>query len=89
MQSSGFVPSCLVAMAAALLVRLRAPAGNELASDHGVRVAAGRELEELLHVDENALKEELDQVRDHLAKFGDKLPAEINSQLSSLTEKLG
>ena len=39
---------------------------------------SGEALEELLYVDGDALKEELDQVRDHLAKFGDKLPAEIS-----------
>ena len=50
---------------------------------------SSEDLEELLHVDENALKEELDQVRDHLAKFGDKLPAELSAQLDSLQQKLG
>ncbi len=46
-------------------------------------------VEELLAVDEDALKEELDQIRDHLAKFGDKLPDEVSAQLHTLTEKLG
>jgi phosphoenolpyruvate carboxykinase (GTP) len=63
------------------------PAEGELNID-GLDLSSD-DLEELLHVDENALKEELDQVRDHLAKFGDKLPAEINAQLDSLTAKLG
>ena len=38
-------------------------------------------LEELLTVDGEALKAQLPQVREHLAKFGDDLPAEITAQL--------
>jgi phosphoenolpyruvate carboxykinase (GTP) len=62
------------------------PAEGELNTE-GIDIS-DEQLEELLHVDENALKEELDQVRDHLAKFGDKLPTEITAQLNTLTEKL-
>ena len=63
------------------------PAEGELNTE-GLDLSS-EDLEELLAVDENALKEELDQVRDHLAKFGDKLPSEIDAQLKALTEKLG
>jgi phosphoenolpyruvate carboxykinase (GTP) len=63
------------------------PAEGELNID-GLDISA-EEVEELLRVDADALKEELDQVRDHLAKFGDKLPSEVSAQLDALTEKLG
>ncbi len=63
------------------------PAEGEL-NIEGLDISA-EQVEELLAVDETALKEELDQVRDHLAKFGDKLPDEVSAQLHTLTEKLG
>jgi phosphoenolpyruvate carboxykinase (GTP) len=46
-------------------------------------------LRELLTVDEEALKAELTQVREHLAKFGDNLPSEIRKHFDALEEKLG
>jgi phosphoenolpyruvate carboxykinase (GTP) len=46
-------------------------------------------LRELLTVDEEAVKAELDQVREHLAKFGDQLPREMSAQLQRLEERLG
>jgi phosphoenolpyruvate carboxykinase (GTP) len=46
-------------------------------------------LEQLLTVDEEAVKGELPQVEEHLGKFGDKLPAEIRSQFDALKSKLG
>ncbi len=63
------------------------PAPGEINTD-GLDIS-DEAMEELLAVDADALKEELDQVRDHLAKFGDKLPEEISQQLDELTEKLG
>jgi len=63
-----------------------------------VRFAAGRraigldlapdKLETLLSVDEDGLREELEQVREHLAKFGDRLPAQIRSQFEALEGRL-
>ena len=47
------------------------------------------EMDEMLRVDEQALREELGQVEDHLAKFGDRLPAEVSAQLEALKQKLG
>jgi phosphoenolpyruvate carboxykinase (GTP) len=44
---------------------------------------------ELLHVDGDALKAQLPQVKEHLAKFDDQLPAEIRSQLDALEQRLG
>ena len=46
------------------------------------------DVSELLAVDDNALREELSQVRDHLAKFGDDLPEQITTQLDALQKRL-
>ncbi len=43
----------------------------------------------LLSVDGDAVKAELDQVKGHLATFGDRLPAEIERQLEALERRLG
>ena len=45
-------------------------------------------MEELLRVDEEALRAELPQVEDHLARFGDRLPDEVQAQLDALKAKL-
>jgi phosphoenolpyruvate carboxykinase (GTP) len=44
---------------------------------------------ELLSVDEDQLREQLPQLRDHLATFGDKLPPELDAQLGALQQRLG
>jgi phosphoenolpyruvate carboxykinase (GTP) len=62
------------------------PADGELNTD-GLEIS-DEELAELVHVDEAALRHELTQVEDHLAKFGDALPDEITSQLETLKSKL-
>jgi phosphoenolpyruvate carboxykinase (GTP) len=46
-------------------------------------------LEELLRVDPDALKAQLPQVKEHLAKFGGQLPAGIRAQLDDLEQRLG
>jgi phosphoenolpyruvate carboxykinase (GTP) len=46
-------------------------------------------LAELLRVDGDDLKAQLPQVKEHLAKFGDQLPAEIRAQLDDLERRLG
>jgi len=46
-------------------------------------------LAELLRVDGDDLKAQLPQVKEHLAKFGDQLPAEIRGQLDALEQRLG
>jgi phosphoenolpyruvate carboxykinase (GTP) len=46
-------------------------------------------MQELLSVDTELVKAQLPQVKEHLAKFGDKLPAEISAQLEALEERLG
>ena len=46
-------------------------------------------LEELLTVDVEQVKEELPQVHEHLARFGDRLPAQVRAQLDALEQRLG
>jgi phosphoenolpyruvate carboxykinase (GTP) len=46
-------------------------------------------MKELLSVDTEKVKAQLPQIQEHLAKFGDKLPAEITAQLEALEERLG
>ena len=42
------------------------------------------DLAEVLRVDPDGLRAQLPQVKEHLAKFGDALPAEITQQLEAL-----
>ncbi len=46
------------------------------------------DLQALLTVDEAKLKSELEQVKEHLAKFGGDLPEEVTAQLNKLEERL-
>jgi phosphoenolpyruvate carboxykinase (GTP) len=46
-------------------------------------------MRELLSVDEDLVREQLPQLKEHLAKFGDKLPAQISDQLEALESRLG
>jgi phosphoenolpyruvate carboxykinase (GTP) len=46
-------------------------------------------LNELLQPDLAALREELSQVRDHLARFGERLPEPISARLDELEQRLG
>jgi phosphoenolpyruvate carboxykinase (GTP) len=46
-------------------------------------------LAEVLSVDEDQLRAELPQVREHLAKFGDRLPAALRTQFEALEQRLG
>jgi phosphoenolpyruvate carboxykinase (GTP) len=46
-------------------------------------------LRELLEVDVEAWQAQLPQTREHLARFGDKLPSELRSELKALEERLG
>jgi phosphoenolpyruvate carboxykinase (GTP) len=63
------------------------PNAGDLNTD-GLDVSA-EQLEQLLTVDEDKLRDELPQVREHLAKFGDRLPAEIRSHFERLEQRLG
>jgi phosphoenolpyruvate carboxykinase (GTP) len=44
---------------------------------------------ELLSVDTDLVKAQLPQVKEHLAKFGEKLPPEVRAQLEALEARLG
>jgi phosphoenolpyruvate carboxykinase (GTP) len=46
-------------------------------------------LEELLSVDADQVRQQLPQIEEHLDRFGDRLPAEVRSQLESLKARLG
>jgi phosphoenolpyruvate carboxykinase (GTP) len=45
-------------------------------------------MRELLSVDEDLVREQLPQVKEHFAQFGDKLPAALNRQLDGLERRL-
>jgi phosphoenolpyruvate carboxykinase (GTP) len=47
------------------------------------------EMAELLRVDPELLREQLPQLKEHLARFGDRLPAAIQSQLEALHQRIG
>ena len=53
----------------------------------GLDIAPER-LEALLSVDEHGLRDEVEQIREHLAKFGERLPAEIRKQFEALEARL-
>jgi phosphoenolpyruvate carboxykinase (GTP) len=63
------------------------PAEGELRTD-GLDLAPER-LAQLLSVDEDAIRSELPQIEEHLARFGADLPAEVSAQLAALRERLG
>jgi phosphoenolpyruvate carboxykinase (GTP) len=46
-------------------------------------------MKELLSVDTELVKAQLPQVKEHLAKFGDRLPDELHEQLADLERRLG
>jgi phosphoenolpyruvate carboxykinase (GTP) len=46
------------------------------------------QMQELVTVDEDKLKAEIEQVKEHLAQFGDDLPAEVTAQLAKLEARL-
>jgi phosphoenolpyruvate carboxykinase (GTP) len=62
------------------------PAEGDLNTD-GLSISAD-EVAALLAVDEDAVKAELPQVREHLDRFGDRLPAEVRRQLDELEARL-
>ena len=63
------------------------PAEGELNLD-GLDISA-EAMAELTSVDEEGLRDELPQVEEHLAKFGDKLPGAVREQLDALKKRLG
>jgi phosphoenolpyruvate carboxykinase (GTP) len=63
------------------------PTADALETD-GLDLDAGA-LETLLTVDPDELRQQLPQVREHLARFGDELPGEIRAQFEELERRLG
>jgi phosphoenolpyruvate carboxykinase (GTP) len=63
------------------------PAPGDLYTE-GLNVSA-EDLEAVLTVDPDELREQLPQIEEHLALFGDRLPAEVRAQLEALRERLG
>jgi phosphoenolpyruvate carboxykinase (GTP) len=45
-------------------------------------------MRELLSVDEDLVRQQLPQLKEHLAQFGDRLPAELHQQLADLEQRL-
>jgi phosphoenolpyruvate carboxykinase (GTP) len=64
--------------------RLPAPGALDL---QGLTVPAAH-MDELLRVDVDGWTSELPQVREHFAKFGDRLPAGLREELAALEQRL-
>jgi phosphoenolpyruvate carboxykinase (GTP) len=62
------------------------PAEGEIRTE-GLDVSAD-EMRKLLAVDSQEVKAQLPQVKEHLARFGDRLPVEVRSQLEALEKRL-
>jgi phosphoenolpyruvate carboxykinase (GTP) len=62
------------------------PAAGEIDTE-GLEIS-DEQLQQLLTVDENKLKSEIEQVKEHLATFGDALPPELSAQLEKLESRL-
>jgi phosphoenolpyruvate carboxykinase (GTP) len=63
------------------------PAEGELNTD-GLEISADA-VRDLLSVDEDALRAQLPQVEEHLARFGDDLPNPVRVQLEDLKKRIG
>jgi phosphoenolpyruvate carboxykinase (GTP) len=63
------------------------PAEGEIDTE-GLEISA-EAMHELLSVDTELFKAQLPQVKEHLAKFGEGLPAEVRIQLEALEQRLG
>jgi phosphoenolpyruvate carboxykinase (GTP) len=63
------------------------PAEGEIDTS-GLEISA-EEMRELLSVDPELYRQQIPQVREHLDRFGDRLPAEIEAQLEALEQRLG
>ena len=62
---------------------------SEGAIDTGGLDIGAEEMRELLSVDAGLVRGQLPQLQEHLARFGDKLPAELKQQLEALEARLG
>jgi phosphoenolpyruvate carboxykinase (GTP) len=62
------------------------PAPGEVNTD-GLEIS-DEAMEQLLTVDDDALRAQMPQLEEHLARFGDDLPPELQAQLAALKERL-
>jgi phosphoenolpyruvate carboxykinase (GTP) len=53
----------------------------------GLDVSAD-DMAELLHVDPDGMRHEMPTIHEHYARFGDRLPAELRTQLEELEQRL-
>jgi phosphoenolpyruvate carboxykinase (GTP) len=63
------------------------PAEGEINTE-GLEISA-EEMRELLSVDAELYKQQLPQIKEHLARFGERLPERITAQLDALEQRLG
>jgi phosphoenolpyruvate carboxykinase (GTP) len=63
------------------------PAEGEIDTD-GLDLG-DEQMRELLSVDSELLRQQLPQVREHLERFGDRLPRQLSTQLDELEQRLG
>ena len=63
------------------------PPASEINTE-GLNIEQGA-LEQLLTVEPDLIEEQLPQVEEFLARFGDRLPAQIGAQLEALKARLG
>jgi phosphoenolpyruvate carboxykinase (GTP) len=63
------------------------PAEGEI-DTNGLDLSA-EQMRELLSVDADLFKQQLPQVKEHLARFGDRLPSQLKAQLEDLEKRLG
>jgi phosphoenolpyruvate carboxykinase (GTP) len=64
------------------------PIGEGGIDTEGLQISTAA-MEQLLEVDPEAWKQQLPQVHEHYARFGDHLPAELRAQFDALEERLG
>jgi phosphoenolpyruvate carboxykinase (GTP) len=69
-------------------IGLLPPVGEGGIDTQGLDVTA-EAMRQLLEVDVDGWKAQLPQVQEHFAKFGDKLPQELQTQLDALEQRLG
>ena len=55
----------------------------------GLKNTTDEDMARLLEVDKEGWKAIIPQIEEHFAKFGDRLPAELNKQLDALKARLG
>jgi phosphoenolpyruvate carboxykinase (GTP) len=65
------------------------PAAGDAGIDTNGLEISDQAMAQLLEVDPEAFKQQLPQVHEHYARFGDRLPDEMRAQLEQLEQRLG